>query len=267
MKKNNKKAVVGASLSIIAVLILVVFALLLFFAFGEKSAEAGEKIVADTKCQASVELASYGEKVWIGDMIDCPTTYLPIGKDEDVNYIISEGLASCWHRFGQGKKKLFEHHPDTFGSQDKAAYCNVCYVYEFKKDVPPLTGLGAYLAKEKVSKKFMQTKEVTYFEFLQGTHIDEDVKTVYANNILAGTTIDTARPYAAVFVYTKDPSFFAKSHLLHKAQRAESIIGKVWYGALGLMFGKDVGAEWWSHVTLIPYKKGELKNVCEILEE
>ncbi|MBW2987068.1 hypothetical protein KY336_00830 [Candidatus Woesearchaeota archaeon] len=267
MNKIKKRAVVGMSLSIIVVLILVVFALLIFFTLGEKSAEAGEKIIADTKCLASVELASRSEKVWLGDLIDCPTTYLSIGKEEDANYIISEALASCWHRFGQGKKKLFEHHPDTFGSQDKAAYCNVCYVFEFKKDVPSLTGLGTYLAKEKVSKKFIQAADVTYFEFLQGAHIDEDVKSVYANNILAGTTIDTSKPYAAVFVYTKDPSFFAKSHLLQKAQRAETIIGKVWYGALGLMFGKDIGAEWWSHVTLIPYQKGDLKNLCEILEE
>ncbi|MBD3259069.1 hypothetical protein GF371_00395 [Candidatus Woesearchaeota archaeon] len=266
--KKNKKAVVGQALSVIVVLILVVFILLIFLPFGEKTAEAGEKIIADTKCKTSVELAARSEKVWVADIIDCPTTYLEIKKNDDAKYIISEALASCWHRFGKGELKLFKHHPDTFGSQDKAVYCNVCHVFEFGKDVAPITDLGGYLARNNVSRKFsLRSEPVSYFEYLQGKYIDESTKGIYANNIFAGTTIETNRPYAAVFVYTKDPSFFASNYLFFRAQRAETFIGQIWYGGLGLMFGKSIGAEWWSHTVLLPYEKGKLQNVCEILEE
>lgn len=266
--KMNKKAVVKHGLALIVVLILIVFILIIFLPFGEKTAEAGEKIIADTKCKVSVELASKSEGVWLADLIDCPTTYIEINENDDARYVISEGLASCWDRFGEGELKLFEHHPDVYGSQDKAAYCNVCYVFEFSKKVKPITDMGGYLSRNNVSRKFSLTAEpVSYFEFLQGTHIDEDTKEIYANNIFPGTIVDTSKPYAAVFVYTKDPSFFAQSYLLLKAQRAESVIGKVWYGGLGLMFGKSIGAEWWGQTVLVPYKKGELQNLCEILEE
>lgn len=268
MEIPNKKAMTTKSFSIVVIIIVLIAGFIILFQFEEIVGKRALQISEDNKCKASVWAAIKADD-WRSDVIECPTNYVEIGKQdpEKTKKTIADSIARCWDRFLEGKELLFSHDPSLFGG-DKAAYCNVCSVFEFKEQ-EPIYDFGKYLVDNHVPFIFSGRKNQTYFEYLQGIHINEDVEDMIKNEISEDTVIDTSKKYTALFVYSKDPSPFRKAYLIKKmfAGGGPGLGAAFWYGGGYILFGKNVGAEWYANAMLVEYNKTKLKQLCEILED
>ncbi len=268
LSKKGKKGDLSIKYTILIILLLASFFFLFIF-FIRGPAAAYDRVATDASCKASV-LASVHLGVWDENEVRCPSNYLRFSKsdsDESIKKEMAQGLASCWKRFGEGKLLLFDHDPALFGS-DKVAYCNVCEVYEFEADQSsraPLSGFGEYLATHTVAKEY-DLAEPKYLEYLTGVFVQEDHVETFARST-SQNRIDPSKSYAAVFAYTKDPAYLQIAYQLQQAFASSTPLGMIYHGGLALIFGKEVGADWYAQTLLIPYNKDRLRELCENLQE
>ncbi|MBW3010635.1 hypothetical protein KY335_04730 [Candidatus Woesearchaeota archaeon] len=250
--------------TVIVLILVAVLSLIILTFFLQSTGKGAEQLQEDVMCKLSVEEAvRTGD--WFGDVIICPTKYheLKKTKADEVKSLVAKRAAVCWDKFGRGKKLLFEHSPSLFGS-DKAAYCNVCDVFEFE-NVEPIYDLGSYLTKNNVSK-YYSAEPKSYFEFLNHVMLSSNDKIEIENTVLRQVGIDTSKPYAIVFVYTKDPRFFSVKYFLGEASK-NYLPAKFYFNSLSFLLGYDDLADWDARIALVPYNKAELQKACEYLEE
>ena len=265
---KNKKADLSIKYTILIILLLASFFFLFIF-FIKGPAAAYDRVATDAACEASV-LAAAHLGVWDERSLHCPTNYVRFSKsdsDESIKKEIAQGLSSCWNRFGEGKLLLFDHDPALFGS-DKVSYCNVCEVYEFEPDQSPraaISGFGQYLGTHTVAKEY-DLAEPKYIEYLTGIFVQEDHVETFAR-MTSQNRIDPSQSYAAVFAYSKDPAYLQIAYQLQQAFDSSTPLGMIYHGSLALIFGKEVGADWYAQALLIPYNKGRLGELCENLQE
>lgn len=260
----NRRAVIGFIWGVIIAILVGVLSLIVLTFFLQSTGQAAERLQEDVLCKITVEEAvRTGD--WWGDVIQCPTVYHELEKErpEEVKELVAERAAVCWDKFGRGEKLLFEHSPRLFGT-DKAAYCNVCDVFEFE-NVKPIDDLGTYLAENNVSSYYSKEPK-SYLEFLNSVELERDEKRELENSVLKQIGIDTSKSYAIVFVYTKDPRFFSVKYFLGEASR-NYLPANIYFNSLSFLLGYDDLADWEARIALVPYKRAQLEKVCEYLEE
>ena len=260
----NKKATIGMVWNVIIAILVGIVALIILTFFLQSTGEAAERLQEDVMCKVSVEEAVRSGDWW-GDVIRCPTKYHELKKvsEEEVKKLIAQRSITCWDKFGRGEKLLFAQDPKLFGT-DKASYCNVCDVFEFEK-VKPILEFGTYLTGHNVSSYYSK-EPISQFEFLNRVKLESDEKTELENTVLKQVGIDTANSYAIVFIYTKDPKFFAMKYFLGEASK-NYLPAKIYFSSLSYMLGDDGLADWDARIALVPYKKEQLQKACEYLEE
>ena len=260
---HSRRAEISIEYVVLTILLLFSFGLIFYF-FVAGPAEAYDRTAVEATCRASI-LAAVHSNTWNANTLECPTSYIAFEGDSafNVKKRIAEGLASCWHRFGEGKLLLFEHEPSILGT-DKISYCNVCEVYEFE-DVGSFSDFSVYLGEYRVSARYA-AEQPTYSEYLTGTTMS-DAQLEQLSTTVAGQKIDTTQSYATLFTYSKDPSYLWKKYLLAQAFSSSTPLGLLYYGTLGLAFGKNVGADWTAQVALVPYDTTTLASLCENLKE
>lgn len=170
----EKKAELTTQQIVLIVLLVVSFAVILFFIVRLNLKEVSDKEV----CHNSVALKGRNiiAKVTNAGSLDCKTSYVCIGDDcgdfvstrkvkvdvknsTQVMKAIADEMADCWWMFGEGKVA----YADLLGDY----HCAICDVIKFDKNIPPITSW----AFESYLKNNFYDSSQKYFTYLYNSQI------------------------------------------------------------------------------------------------
>lgn len=262
----NKKAfelswAVGLAIAVLVLIVVVVF-------IGKSTTFIGEK-AKDTMCRKSVEesvrldTGIIAKSLDYAEIINCPTHYLTVdtSNSDEANKAIAEEIRKCWWQMGEGKLTLFQH--------SDAVFCVVCSVIEKWTGEKPVTGLDTWLAKNNMPG----TKD-TYLWYLtgtKGTYTDyvktTEIETPGTGSFQSLGKIDTSKPYAVLFVYTKEAfEWDATTQKRKLRQTGISLWSAVKY-RVASVFGWTESSKYTARVVLVPYDTSTLASEmkCQVL--
>jgi len=258
-------------------LLVVLFVLLIFYSqTNEKSNEQN----TPQMCRKNIELNAIGHVsgAELYDEFVCPAEYytLETTDSDEIKKELSNSLASCWYKMGEGKYELFD---TNLGDEQ---YCVICRVTEFDSAPQEISGFTSYLQKNAAPLLYTQEPGETYFAYIQGFASDTSLDLLFQEE--TRDVVDTQYDYATIFFYTKR-GYMDKI----MSTGAGAGIGLIGGGVLiltgvgipagialaggtvigagtGAYLGAEKTADWESAVGLYPYTVDALKQLnCHVL--
>jgi len=193
MKRKNKSAEITTQQIVLLIVLIVSFAVILFFLLRLNLGKTSESEV----CHNSVVTRSSGVIPKGSIPLNCETTYSCLTKDgtcegmtspeiekvktkEEVYNVLAEQMADCWWQFGEGKLNYVEK--DLLANN---LYCSLCSQIVFDNSLNMFengeidkNGFYDYLANTNMSDK-----GISYLEYLSGIKGSQEIKsTLSAGN-------------------------------------------------------------------------------------
>lgn len=224
MKKMNKKASLSTKELIVIIILVVSFAVILYFM---AQLSLGGSMDQKT-CETSVSLkkASFDNPITGGKLIDLPLkcktericvvtdksqkcdaslgnsyTKIKVSNKEDIKKLIADNMAECWSTLGEGKgNMIFKRELTSLGIVSRGVICKVIDFNETVIKFGPINSLDItkYMNENKVPEK-----DLTYWEYLLDEEKDSQNKVPMTSDALSGGVIDLKEPYAIVFVESR----------------------------------------------------------------
>lgn len=218
MKKNiDNKGEITTQQIVLLILLLISFAVILFFIFRFNPANETDKEI----CHNSVVLKGSA----LPDSavpLKCSRTYVCLSKDgscekmtgpeiikvkseEEIYAALAKEMADCWWMFGEGKISYVD------SAIAEKNYCSICTQFVLDDSVKDIEGVGEEISQDKLyeylSKTTVPEGEETYTSYLLGTNDVDRLKRDLSRN--AGTevsfgTIEIGKQYFVVMGITSE---------------------------------------------------------------
>jgi hypothetical protein len=207
----------------IAALVLVVIGALIWLYLVGGFGNIAESTQSSAACRASVQgmaLTSTLNPTNVGQL-RCTTEYATIDTADVAaqKKAIADKMASCWGMFSEGKLKLFA--PET------GTYCVICSRLAFSHPAT-LKDFTGYLHDTPAVGTGM-----TYLQYLTNTGTEGNPLTYEGTD----RSLDTTKPMAVVFVYTKNVNDWLGTYVGPGALIAGGALTLATGGAFGIVAG------------------------------
>ncbi len=279
---NNKKSA-SFGLQVIVVLVITILFAVIYLVWLKDYRIFGENFVDYNICKDS-NIESANLKLKISNQIiterkgnKCKTEYTEVGAGKEFQ-TIAKKMSGCWDMYLEGKEELFDTEDGT--------YCAICTVMKFK-DKKEFSGFTKYLMEHKTPSG------KTYYQYLTGISIKDDIIKQVENSELNKQKIDTGKDLAVIFLMGKDVnpgSLTGQSSIFTSMEgfgvAAAGLVMKSGFGlcstiagcAIGAFFvaagattgyliGSDSNPNLDTRILLWPYANEDLKQLkCTVLE-